>query len=243
MPTPTCTKCRRTIPSDDINVAQDVAYCRDCNHSYCLSDLTFDNEPDPNLDLQHPPKGAWLINDGSSTVIGATNRNLLNSVGLLFFGLFWNGIVSVFVFFAAASTLRHLHIPLPDWVPAPKMEGGGDMGIGMTIGLWLFLTPFILIGLTVAGGFFSSLFGRTEVRINSSLGTIFTGIGPLGWKRRFDTTQVKAVRTHQSRNNEGSDTFTILIETREGKQLKLGSMLSNERRQFILAALRNAILH
>ena len=47
----------------------------------------------------------------------------------------------------------------------------------------------------------------------------------------------------QTRNSQGNDTFTILIETREGKQLKLGSLLSNERRQFVLGALRRSLLH
>jgi len=243
MPTPTCPKCRRTIPPEDINVAQDVAYCRACNLSHRLSDLTTGGDMTAQVDVNHPPQGAWFKSDGSGTVIGATNRNLAAAFGMLFFAVFWNGIVSVFVSFAIAGTLRQMHVPLPAWFPNPGMNGSGGMSLGMTIFLWLFLTPFIAVGLFVAGTCLSSLFGRTEVRIESSRGTAFTGIGGLGWKRSFDASQVRAVRLFERRNNQGQDSFSVLIELRDGKQVKLGSLLTNERRQFMLGALTRALIH
>lgn len=242
MPTPTCPKCRRVIPSDDINVAKDVAYCRDCNISYQLSNLTYSGGDDGiDIDLHNPPKGAWYTSNGAGTVVGATNRSVGTAFGLLFFALFWNGIVSVFVCFAVASTLHLLHIPLPGWFPIPK-SNGSDVGVGMTIFLWLFLTPFICVGLFVAGACLSSLFGRTEVRIESSRGAIFAGFGSIGWRRQFDASLVRSVQISQTRNNQGRDTYAIQIEMRDGKQMKLGSMLTNERRQFVLGALRRTLV-
>ena len=240
MPTPTCSKCRRTIPSDDINVAKDVAYCRECNLSYRLSELTHGGDSMASIDVNRPPKGAWYRSDGGGTVIGATNRSVGTAVGMLFFALFWNGIVSTFVMLAISATLQNLHIPTPVWFPAPKMNGD-FMGPGMTIFLWLFLTPFILVGVSVASMCLVSLFGRTEVRIESSRGTIFTGVGAIGWRRKFEAAQVRDIRTFQRRNNEGADSYSILIETREGRQLKLGSMLTSERRQFMLGALQRTL--
>jgi len=241
MPTPTCPQCRRVIASDDINVAKDVAYCRDCNISYPLSELTYGGGEDVNIDLHRPPKGAWYRSDGAGTTIGATNRSVGAALGLMFFALFWNGIVSMFVCFAIAGTLHNLNAPLPAWFPAPKMNGG-NMGWGETLFLWLFLTPFICIGLGVAAACLTSLFGRTEVKIESSQGTIFTGVGAIGWKRKFDTSEIQSVRMSQRRNNDGQDTYTVLMETRNGKQLKLGSLLTNERRRFVLGALRKTLL-
>ena len=241
MPAPTCSKCRRVIPSEDINVAKDVAYCRECNFSYRLSELTFNDDPGRNVDLHRPPPGAWYRSDGAGTIVGATHRSLGLAAGALFFALFWNGIVSVFVTFAMAGTLHLLHLPLPAWFPAPKMNGG-EMGPGMVAFLWLFLTPFIAVGLFVAGTCLSGLFGKTEVQIQNSMGTIFTGIGALGWRRNFDVSQVRDVRLERRFNREGQDTFTLLIETREGKQSKLGSLLSPERRQFLLGALRKSLV-
>jgi hypothetical protein len=241
MVTPTCSKCRRVIARDDVNVAKDVAYCRDCNTAYRLSELTSEEGPAPNFDLRHPPKGTWFVNDRGVIIIGATNRNLVSAVGFTIFALFWNGILSIFVLLAIAATLHQLHVPLPEWFPDPKMNDE-EMTVGMTIFLWIFLTPFIIVGLFMTGVALSSIFGRTEVRISHSQASVFTGIGGLGWKRRFDPSRVQAVRIDRKHHSEGSDTFTILAETREGKQIKFGSLLSQERRQFMLAALRQTVL-
>jgi hypothetical protein len=241
MPTPICSKCRQVIPSDDINVAQDVAYCRQCNISYRLSDLTSGNDASAYVDLNRPPAGAWYRSDGGGTVIGATNRSLGAAFFMVIFALGWNSIVSMFVVFAIAGTLHILHIPAPAWFPAPKMNGG-DMGTGSVLFMWLFLTPFIAVGLMVLSIALSSLFGRTEVKIENTRGTLFTGVGPVGWKRQFDTTQVKNVRISESYNRNGNNTAAILLETREGKQFKLGSLLSNERRQFVLGAMQKALV-
>jgi hypothetical protein len=240
MPTPACSKCRRTIAPDDINVANDVAYCRDCNISYRLSELTSGGDVSANLDLNHPPKGAWFVSDGAGTVIGATNRSLGTAFGLLFFTLFWNGIVSIFVLCAISGTLHILHVPQPGWFPAPRMNEG-DMGVGMVLFLWVFLTPFITIGLFVAGSCLNCLFGRTEVRLNGTQGVVFTGFGSVGWRRRFDPSLVKDVRILQTANSKGQVTFNLLVETSEGRQIKFGSLLSNERRQFFLGALRKTL--
>ncbi len=241
MLTPTCSKCGRMISGTDINVAQDVAYCRPCNISYRLSDLTSGADVSAQVNLQNPPAGAWFVNDGNGMVMGATNRSLASGLGLLFFAVFWNSIVSLFIFLVVSATLHHLGVTLPAWFPEPKMNGG-EMSVGMTLGMWLFLTPFILVGTGVAIAALSSIFGRTEVRLANSEGTIFTGIGRIGWKRRFEISQIKTVRTHQQRNNEGRDSFAILLETHAGKQFKLGSLLTNERRQFLLGALQKTLL-
>jgi hypothetical protein len=241
VPTPICSKCRRTISPDDINVANDVAYCRDCNLTYRLSELAEDNEITATLDLHHPPPGAWFSSDGGGTVIGATNRSLGSAAGLLFFALFWNGIVSVFVCLALSGTLHVLDVPRPEWFPAPNLNDE-EMGVGMMLFLWLFLTPFITIGVAVAAICLNCLFGRTEVRVSGTQGIVFTGIGPLGWRRRFDASQLKSVQIDGTRSSKGQRTDYILMQMREGKQIKFGSQLSSERRQFFLGALRKTVL-
>ena len=241
MPTPVCPKCRRAIPPEDVNVGNDIAYCRSCNLSNRLSELTFDSEIGGDMDVNRPVAGTWYRSDGLGMVVGASNRNLATAAAMLFFTLFWNGIVSVFVLVATSGTLHHFGIPVPSWFPAPKMNGE-VMNSGMLIFLWLFLTPFITIGIVTALTVFNCLFGRTEVRVNGTQGTAFTGIGPLGWRKRFDPTQVRKVAIRESTNNKGQNTSCIVIEARDGKQTKIASMLSDERRKFLLVALRKALL-
>ncbi|MEA3212805.1 MAG: hypothetical protein QOE70_5862 [Chthoniobacter sp.] len=244
MLTPTCSKCRRLILADDVNVANDVAFCRACNLAHKLSALVHGSQLEA-VDIHRPPPGAWHHNTGLGAVIGATHRSLGTALGALAISLFWNGIVSIFVLLALASTLRHLHVPLPEWFPAPKMNGD-EMNVGMTIFLWLFLTPFMLIGSGMIGMFLSALAGRTEVRIDQSEGVVFSGIGPLGWRRRFDARGVKDVRIDDQRwveTDGGRKKTEIVIETLQGKPIRFGTMLREERMKFVAAAARKALVH
>lgn len=120
------------------------------------------------------------------------------------------------------------------------------MGWGITIFLWLFLTPFIAVGLAMIAAFLSCLAGRTEISIRDWQGEIFSGIGPFGRRRKFKTEHVKNVRIEdkQWRDSDGDrrSSTNILIELTEAKPLKFGSSLTHERRQFLAGALRKAIL-
>jgi len=147
MQTPKCPRCGNIIPVEDMNVAKDVALCRSCNLASSLSALVSGFALEPDVDLQQPPRGCWHRVTGLGALVGASHRSLGTALGLLAICLFWNGIVSVFVLLAVSSTLSLLHVPVPDWFPAPKMNGD-SMGTGMTIFLWIFLTPFITIGLS-----------------------------------------------------------------------------------------------
>lgn len=221
-------------------MAKDVTYCRECNASYSLAQLTQRAEISSGVDLNRPPAGAWSRNDGSAIVIGATHRSIATALGALFISLFWNGIVSVFVCIALAGTLYHMGISLPRWFPNPDTKGN-QMPLGLVIFLWLFLTPFILIGLTMIATFFSSLFGRTEVRIQNSEGNVFVGVGPIGSRKRFDARAVKEVRFEDTYSRNNTTKTNIVIETSAGKLIKFGSMLNDERRKFVAAAVSKAL--
>lgn len=243
--TPVCPRCKSVIPSEDINVANDIAFCRNCNLSHSLSALTSGRIVDENVDLSRPPAGTWFQRDADGTLIGATNRSAGQAFGLLFFSMFWNGIVSLFVLMAAASTLQHLGVSLPSWLHG-HFSKSGNIPIRLTIFLWLFLTPFIAIGLVVFLSFLSSLAGRTEIRLQGGQGFLFTGVGPLGFRKRFDTSNVRDVRIQDRRwrDNDGASgrTTRIIIDT-DGRQLNFGSMLTRERRAFVAGALKKELVH
>lgn len=242
--TPSCPQCGRALPSEDVNPAKDVAYCRNCNLASALSRLVHGPGIDLAVDPANPPPGAWYRSDGLERVVGATHRSVGGAMGTLFFCLFWNGIVSVFVLFALASTLRHLDIAIPQWFPAPDMDGS-SMSTGMTIFLWIFLTPFIAVGVALAAAFLSCIGGRTEVRISESDGVIFSGIGVLGLRKRFDRSTVKEVRVEDQhwRDSDGDRRrkTQVVIETMQGRTLRFGSMLTEDRRRFVAAAVRAAL--
>jgi hypothetical protein len=197
------------------------------------------------VDLSRPPAGVKYSQSGGETVVIASHRSLLAAFGTLLFALFWNGIVSIFVVFAIVSTLYNLQVPLPGWFPSPEINDS-PAGPGMTIFLWLFLTPFILIGLSMIGAFLMSIGGQTRVRIDYSKGSIFTGLGPLGYRRRFAVSSVSDVRIGDKvwRDSDGDrhHRTSIDIETREGKIIRFGTMLSEKRRKFVAAVVHKALI-
>jgi hypothetical protein len=167
------------------------------------------------------------------------------AIGALAVALFWNGIVSVFVLVAIAGTLNNFGVTLPTWFPAPDMNGS-PMSKGATLFLWIFLTPFIVIGISMIGAFFLSIGGRTEVKVDTQGGTVFTGVGPLGYRRRFMPSQVSDVRIEDSQwrdsDGDGHQKSYIIIETKTGHRIRFGSMLSYERRRYLAALLRKSLV-
>jgi hypothetical protein len=238
-----CPKCQRPIPTEDLNVSTDVALCRACEAVHKLSALLEAGEMTTAVDITRPPQGAWFRRQGLTVVAGATTRSLGAAAGLLFFCVFWNGIVSIFVGLASVSTLKLLGWTLPEWIGNPKMNGS-EMNWGITLGLWLFLTPFIAIGLGVAGGVLMSLVGRTEVTLQGGDSSVFTGIGPLGRRRRFDSRQVRSCRIEENwQNSKGGtrQTREAVLQLQDGKRVKFGSGLTEERLHFVAGALRREL--
>lgn len=240
---PTCPLCQKIIPPDDCNPGRDLAYCRSCREAFSLAELTLEVATGEVVDLARPPSGTWYRSGASGTVAGASHRSILKALFALIFGLFWNGIVSVFVVFALSGTLHVLHLPAPSWFPAPVMNDK-TMAPGMVTFLWLFLTPFILVGLATVGAFLSSIAGRTEIRLRDGKGSVFVGLGPLGWSRNFVPGQVKSVKV-EDRSWQDSDgdrhRRAVIALTLERKTITFGSGLSDQRRRFLAAALRQSL--
>lgn len=85
---PICPRCKGEIPGEDINVGKDLAYCRKCNLTLSLSALASGTVVDEDVDLSHPPAGAWLCREPDGLVIGASNTSVSGVFGFLFFSLF-----------------------------------------------------------------------------------------------------------------------------------------------------------
>lgn len=239
-----CPKCQQAIPDEDFNVSTDLAYCRSCKANFELSQLIQNAKLDQAASKGKEPDGTWCRSSGRWTTIGASHRSILKAFGLLFMCLFWNGIVSVFVLLNLASTLHLLGFTPPTWFPAPEMDGG-PMGVGMTLFLWLFLTPFILIGSGLLIGFLLCLAGKTEIEISPREGRIFTGIGPIGWTRKFDPSMVEKVELRQKRwsNGDGDrhEQEEICLELSNGKTIKFGSSLEEVRKHYLGGELRSLL--
>lgn len=239
MSAPTCPRCGRTVGEEDFHVAKDVAYCRSCEETFSFADLVRRQELVEGFDISRPPRGVNCDVSPVGLVMKVSHRSLGAAVGLGAMALFWNGITSIFVLLALSSTLHHLGVNVPEWFPAPKMDGK-EMSTGMTLFLWIFLLPFIGIGAGMIAGVLMALAGKTVVSLNNGQGSIFTGIGMVGWNKRFTPSSVSDVSIDEkvaNTKNRSTIKREILIWEEDGREVRFGSQLPEERRKFIAAAL------
>ncbi|MFI4881210.1 MAG: hypothetical protein ACIAQU_01350 [Phycisphaerales bacterium JB064] len=256
--------CGATIEIDDINIAEGVALCRRCGKVSRLSAIASgDMVEHPRatgarskkdaaeerkaaaLAQGDPPAGCGLHDYGDRVVLRASARSMSSAAGLLFFCAFWNGIVSIFLVVLFSSIMAHMGVTLPAWFPSPMQSSGqgssSNMPLGMTVFMGLFLTPFVLIGLAMFGALLVSVAGKVEVRLHGPDGVVFTGVGPFGWKRKFDADAVEAVRLTESDvevNNRKQR--AIAIETAK-KTIKFGSGMPDQRRLWLGGVLKTML--
>jgi hypothetical protein len=85
------------------------------------------------------------------------------------------------------------------------------------------------------------LLGHVELTKNGDAGSVFTGFGALGWTRRFQWSDVSAVREAGSSFAwRGTDSMAIRLEGR--RRLSFGSWLSTDGRRFMLCAIHQSAL-
>jgi hypothetical protein len=219
-----------------------VGLCRACGTLTRLSELAEDPEF-ATADASKPPHGCNVSDVGDETIVTASTRTVGGALGALFGCLFWNGIVSVFVAVALGGTLRYLFGSIPAWFPMPEKSSNGlaDSPGGILF-LWLFLTPFITIGLLVFGTTLLCFMGRIEVRLRGADGLVRSGFGPFWWTRRFDTQSVRNVCLGQSRwRQNGRSESLVQIQT-EKRTIRFGTQLPDERRVWMAVVCRDLLI-
>ncbi len=236
MQQPMCPRCGTAIQAADVNVAADVAFCRKCNAGQNLSLLISGSLPDPQVDPLRPPPGCWYRPGAHGAVVGASHRSLGTAAAILFFALFWNGIVGLFVLLATAATLRLMEVPVPEWFPAPD-SNKKPMQKGMVVFLWVFLAPFLLIGAGLIISFFHSLFGKTELTVDRGSARVGSGIGPLFRGKTFATADFSLLRIEDHvrprRAGQSFGRHRIVAELGDGRSVPFGQGLPGERIRFL----------
>lgn len=205
-----CPKCRQPIAGDDLNVSTDLARCRTCDALYTLSELVADEPP---VDLGQPPWGAWHHDDGVSVTIGATTRSPM-AFFLVPFMCVWSGLSVGGIY-------------------------GGQLARGhFDLQLSLFGIPF-LAGTVLFGGIaLMTVLGKCEVRLGGERGEIFTGVGPLGWRRHFAIDGVTRIEIDHSSGPYSGKGVSECLALRGERTIKFGTMWNDTRRAFVLNALR-----
>mgnify|MGYP006883238833 CR=1 FL=1 len=162
-----------------------------------------------------PPRGTYLRHDGVETVIGASTRS---PAAFLFvpFLVVWSGL-----------SLGGLY--------------GSQIAKGkFDLFLSLFGIPFLIVVLLLGWSTLMCVVGRVEVRLRHGEGAVFTGIGPIGSRERFDASAISEVREQRSRRSGRRASSTCIVL--EGpRPLFFGSQLNSPRRRFMIATLRQTL--
>ncbi len=210
-----CPSCSREVPLSDINVGADTALCRACGKLFAASALA-GGSPAPRVDLMSPPAGISVERLGGQTVISATTRSPM-ALFFIPFMLVWSGF-----------------------------SLGGIYGTQIQTGVFdpvqsLFGIPFLLGTVALGSSALMTVMGRVLVRISGNEGSVFTGIARLGWERRFRTADITRVEERLSVFQYGAQNFhQIALEGR--RRIVFGSLLNDERRYFVMNALRQILL-
>jgi hypothetical protein len=215
-----CPKCRREIGNADVNVPANVAWCRGCQEAFSVAKaVRATGTPDETaaglvtsvdeLALKEPPKGAWFENNFDGFVVGATTRHPV-AFFLVPFMCVWSGF-----------------------------SLGGIYGTQIVQGQFnlvmsLFGLPFLAGTLLFGSIALMAVCGKVTVTVCGGEGTIFTGVGPLGWRQRFDARAVR--RVYEERGSGEDSGSKIVLEG--AKRVSFGCGLNDARRHFMCQVLR-----
>jgi len=211
-----CPKCRADIPLADVNVSTDVALCRKCGQTWSYSEL-IQNDAAAAFTPQSPPNGAWFRETPPQAFeVGVSTRSL-GALFLVPFVCVWSAIAL-----------------------------GGIYGTQFAKGQFnltqsLFGVPFLFGALFLGSRALMSAGGKLVVAVDGDSGVIFSGIGPIGTRQRFDWRKVSSIRLTRSRGSRGGIFRRITFEGE--RQLSFGANVKDARLNFMLAALRSKLRH
>lgn len=105
----------------------------------------------------------------------------------------------------------------------------------------LFGIPFLVGTIFLTLLTLMALVGKTAVTVDGSDGVVFTGIGALGWRRRFSWNDIRFVEEAPCRYQNGLSRDGMQLLLVGERRLPFGSMWSAERREFVRQVLRRLL--
>jgi hypothetical protein len=199
------------VLQEQVNVGTDLAFCAKCNNSFKISEVIDLEVVNANV-LREPPAGAWFRKEIDRDVIGASTRSP-TALFIVPFMIVWSGgsVGSIY-----GSQLAN-----------------GELDPSLS----LFGIPFLIGSIILVSTALMTVFGKVEVSVGNT-SSVFTGIGRVGWSRPFDWSAIKTIREDGANAQyPGSHDGAIVLEG--GSRLKFGSGLNEQRRYFVLNALKH----
>ena len=210
-----CPHCGSDIAASDTNVATDIALCRTCGKSVPFSSIAEAAEIDA-VDLASPPKGIRI------------ERNLISGVEIIYRRL---SLVLLFLIpFAALWSGLSLSMIYGSQIVAGKFDPTASLaGLPFLIGTVILLSIIIFL-----------LFGRWRIHVDRGECEIFTGVGPIGRRRRIPLATDSTINLEMSSLRINNIPQRHVVITTHGQTLKFGATLPENVRVFFAAVLKKA---
>ena len=188
------------------------------------------------------PRNCSIEQDGLAKVIKVRAFSLPKAFTSLFMMLFWNGITSFFVFLNTMATLKLLGFAIPAWVNEINVDGepGFPVSTGTVILSWIFWTPFIAIGLTMAASFFNTAFGSFQVIFNDHTVKLSSGFSFLKYNRTLQRDQVTSIYIRPSFWKKNRQ-HRFAVAFNGAKEKRIGYGLSHDQLEWLEAACRKEL--
>jgi hypothetical protein len=211
----TCPSCRSTIALEDVNVSTDLALCRSCGKTFSFSEIA-GGSATAGPDLTVPPAGAWFEQFPGGFRAGGSTRSWM-ALFLVPFTCMWAG-GSLGGIYGRQITSRQF-----------------DFSSSM------FGLPFLIGSVVLVAVCAMSVAGKVEVTQSGNRLSVFMGVGWLGWTRSYLWSDFNSVREDSSRGgfNWNQQGRMILLEGK--RRAAFGATLSEERRYFMLNAVRKML--
>ena len=208
-----CPKCGRNIEPEDVNVGKDTVFCRNCDEAFELSDIVHETEPD-SFDIENPPGGAWFGKTANGFIVGARTRSGAGCF-VIPFAIVWSGFSLGGIYGTQIAS--------------------GEFNIVLS----LFGIPFFIASCFLWAMALMTVWGINVIKVEGSTGKLFTGIGSLGKTKTFDWSEFDSVREEQYSSSNNQTRRRIVLEGK--RRLAFGTMLSDERRYYVLKTLQKML--
>ena len=207
-----CNHCGMPLRHVAIDVTANTAQCGFCGTLYAVTDfIRLD------FDLEDPPAGTAFLHTADAFSASAGTRPKGVWLKLPVLALFAASLLSKYV----------LHSASPD---IPALLNYAFEAIGVIFVLLLAISSAMDVA------------GRVVVQRNGDDGSVFEGVGTLGWTRRFQWSALQSVVETVDSSwlyaRRPPRVIALNFSTGPRKHLRFGTLLSNERRWFLLALLR-----
>jgi hypothetical protein len=206
-----CPHCNFPLQTENLNITTDTGLCAQCSTIFKVSEL-LNPIITSEFDINQGPKGTWVRAELNELIVGGSTRSFM-AFFLVPFMIIWTSLSVGGTLFAAFS------------------EGEVNWF------LVLFSIPFLAGAVLFWSIAMMFIWGKVEVRLHKTGGTIFTGLGKIGRRKHFTWQEVDRVGiTPTLKTSKGYSGGGLYLEG-ANRKIDFGSFLNEERKAYFQKAL------